>query len=95
MASAFITRLLERYVGAPGVTGFSLSFVDVPFQVADHVRLAGDGDGTHDTVVVSHVSPRRLERVHTNTNTGECSCFTVLCGRSKRKCFNPKTGLIL
>lgn len=65
MASAFITRLLGRYVGAPGVTGFSLSFVDVPFQVADHVRLAGDGDGTHDTVVVSHVSPRRLERVRT------------------------------
>lgn len=65
MASVFITRLLELNVGAPGVTGFSLSFVDVAFQVADHVRLAGDGDGTHHTVVVSHVPTRRLRGVRT------------------------------
>lgn len=40
----FITWLLKRYVRVPRVAGLGLSFVDVSFQVADHVRLPGDGD---------------------------------------------------
>ncbi len=63
MRSVVLTRLLEQHIGASRVAGFSLSFVDVSFQVADHVRLAGDGDRTHNTVVVSHVSPRSLEEI--------------------------------
>ena len=40
----FITWLLKRYVSVPRVTGLCFSFVDVSLQVADHVRLPGDGD---------------------------------------------------
>lgn len=48
-----VTVVLTENVAASGVTGLGLAFVDVSFQVADHVGLAGDGDGTHDAVIVS------------------------------------------
>lgn len=50
------TGLFKWYVRAAGVAGLRLAFVHVAFQVADHVRLTGDGDRAHHTVVVSHVS---------------------------------------
>lgn len=55
-----VTVVLWENVGTSRVTGLGLALVDVSFQVADHVGLAGDGDGTHDAVIVSPESPRRL-----------------------------------
>lgn len=64
-----LTRLLERDVCAAAVAGFGLSFVDVSLQVADHVRLAGDGHRTHHAVVVGHVSPRCLDTKHQSNSS--------------------------
>lgn len=60
-----VTRLLQGSVRAAAVAGLGLALVDVPLQVADHVCLAGDGDRTHDAVVMSHMSARRLQQIHT------------------------------
>lgn len=56
-----VTVVLGEKVGASAVAGLGLALVDVSLQVADHVGLAGDGDGTHDAVIVSPESPRRLK----------------------------------
>lgn len=45
------------------------------FQVADHVRLPGDGDRAHDAVVMGHVSPRGLEEVHMEHVGDRRQCF--------------------
>lgn len=55
-SKTFSTWFFTRRVRAPRVTGLRLSFVDVAFEVADHVSLSGDGDRTNHTVVMSHMS---------------------------------------
>lgn len=91
---SLLTRFLKRCIWSARIARFCLAFVDVTFEVADHVCFSGNGDGAYHTMVVCNHPARTLEDVHTLEKTDKKkknqSCFlfnsTVLCLYGASRC---------